>query len=161
MEASVIRAVVVSISDTRNDTNDISGDTLVRLLTESGAEMSEKLIVTDDFEEIRQTLHSISQTSVNLIVTTGGTGLAPRDNTPEATQAVVEKEIPGIGEAMRAGTLKFTKFAIISRGIAGIVNETLIINLPGSVKGVEQCFEIVEPILGHAVAQIGGNTSHD
>lgn len=156
-----IRAIVLSISDTRNAADDVSGDALVDLLSEIDARIEEKIIVTDDFENLRQTLYALCEREdVNLIVTTGGTGLAGRDNTPEATAAVIEKEVPGLAEAMRIETLKNTPFAMLSRGVCGIRNQTLIINLPGSPKAVRECFEIIKPVLPHAVDLLKGNTGH-
>lgn len=156
-----ISAVVVSVSDTRREEDDISGDVLVRLLSAAGANVVEKLIVSDDFAGLRETLYTITEREgVNLIMTTGGTGLAERDNTPEATLSVIDREAPGLAEAMRAATLKNTPFAMLSRGVCGVRNSTLIINLPGSPKGVEECFEVIKPVLQHAVDQIVGNTRH-
>lgn len=124
--------------------------------------MVERLIVQDDLIGLRETLYSLSERDdVNLIVTTGGTGFAERDNTPEATLMVIERETPGLAEAMRAATLKNTPFAMLSRGVCGIRNSTLIINLPGSPKGVEECFEVVRPVLQHAIDQISGNVKHE
>ena len=159
MGANVI-AAVVSVSDTRNEETDHSGDRLVELLTSYGAEVREKLIVTDDFENLRQTLFSLTETDINLILTTGGTGLAARDNTPEATLAVIEREVPGIPEALRSVSAKHTKFAMLSRGVAGIRNSTLIVNLPGSLKGVGQCFDVISPILSHSTDLLRGETNH-
>ncbi len=155
-----IRAFVVTVSDSRDETDDVSGETLVGLLEESGAVVLEKMIVSDDFENLRQTLYSLTETEANLILTTGGTGFAERDNTPEATQFVIEKETPGISEAIRSETAKHTKFAMLSRGVSGIRNRTLIINLPGSPKGVKECFEVIRDILPHAVNLISGKTEH-
>ncbi|MDQ3257875.1 MAG: MogA/MoaB family molybdenum cofactor biosynthesis protein, partial [Acidobacteriota bacterium] len=98
--------------------------------------------------------------NVNLIVTTGGTGFSPRDNTPEATRAVIEREAPGLAEAMRAETLRQTPMAMISRGVCGIRSGALIINLPGSPAGVRECFNVIKPVLGHAVALLEGKP-HD
>jgi molybdenum cofactor synthesis domain-containing protein len=95
-----------------------------------------------------------------MILTTGGTGLAPRDNTPEATRGVIDREAPGIAEALRRETACRTPMAMLSRAIAGTRNGTLIINLPGSPKGVEECFEVLRPILAHALEQLAGNTKH-
>lgn len=157
-----ICAVVVTISDSRDEKTDVSGVTLTGLLISSGAEITGKILVSDDFENLRQTLYSLSEREdVNLIITTGGTGLAARDNTPEATQAVIEREVPGIAEAMRVETLKNTPLAMLSRGVCGVRNKTLIINLPGSPKGVQECFEIIKPVLQHAVNLIAGKTSHN
>jgi len=155
-----IRAIVVSVSDTRTVENDISGDALVEGLKGIDAKVLEKIIVPDDFEGLRQTLYSLTETDANLILTTGGTGFAERDNTPEATLAVIEREAPGISEAMRFETTKNTKFAMLSRGVSGIRNGTLIINLPGSPKGAKECFDVVKDVLRHAIKLIEGETSH-
>ena len=157
-----IKAVVVSISDTRTEQTDVSGVTLIGLLIGIGAEIVEKRIVTDDFENLRQTLTVLTERGdVNLIITSGGTGLAERDNTPEATRAVIEREVPGISEAMRLQTLKNTPTAMLSRGVCGIKNQTLIVNLPGSPRAVQECFAAIKSILQHAVNQIGGKTKHN
>ena len=157
-----IRAIVVTVSDSREDETDVSGVTLVGLLLEIGAEVDEKIIVSDDFENLRQTLYSLTEREdINLIITTGGTGLAERDNTPEATRAIIEREVPGIAEAMRIETLKNTQLAMLSRGVCGVRNDTLIINLPGSPKAVKECFEIIKPVLNHAVNLLEGKTSHE
>jgi molybdenum cofactor synthesis domain-containing protein len=97
---------------------------------------------------------------VNLIVTTGGTGFAPRDTTPEATRAVIEREAPGLAEAMRFESLKKTPTAMLSRAVCGIRGNCLIVNLPGSPKAVRECFDIIKPVLPHAVALIAGQTEH-
>lgn len=156
-----IKAIVVSVSDSRQEDDDVSGVTLLGLLISIGAEVHEKIIVSDDFENLRQMLYALTEREdVNLIITTGGTGFADRDNTPEATRAVIEKEAPGMAEAMRMETLKKTPMAMLSRGVCGIRNHTLIINLPGSPKAVQECFEIIEPVLQHAVNLISGETIH-
>ena len=112
-------------------------------------------------DDLRQTLYVLTEREeVNLIITTGGTGFAERDNTPEATRAVIEKEAPGIAEAMRIETTKINPRAMLSRGVCGIRNDTLIINLPGSPKGVQECFEVIRPILQHAVNLLAGDTKH-
>jgi molybdenum cofactor synthesis domain-containing protein len=161
MENIQISAIILSVSDSRTHANDLSGDSLVDLIESIGGEVVEKLIVSDDFEDLRQTLYSLMERGdVNLIVTTGGTGLGPRDNTPEATHAVIEREAPGLAEAMRNETLKNTPFAMLSRGVCGIRGNTLIINLPGSPKGVEECFEVIRPVLQHAVNLVVGKTDH-
>ncbi len=156
-----IKAIVVTVSDSRRENDDISGVTLVGLLLANGAEIVDKIIVSDDFEDLRNTLFSLSELEeANLIITTGGTGFAPRDNTPEATRAVIEREAQGLAEAMRAETLKNTPMAMLSRGVCGIRGKTLIINLPGSPKGVIECFDVIKNVLPHAVNLIGGNTEH-
>jgi len=156
-----IRAVAVTVSDSRSEADDVSGRTLVEILLAAGAEIIEKIIVSDDFDDLRQTLYVLTEREdVNLIVTTGGTGFATRDNTPEATRAVIEKEAPGLAEAMRFETSRINAKAMLSRGICGIRNNTLIINLPGSPKGVKECFAVIEPVLPHAVNLLAGNTKH-
>src|SRR6185503_4829670 len=130
-----IRAVVVTVSDSRSEETDVSGVTLLGLLLSVGAEAHEKIIVSDEFEDLRQTLADLCERDdVNLIFTTGGTGFSARDNAPEATRIIIEKEAPGLAEAMRAETLKNTPFAMLSRGVCGIRGSTLIVNLPGSPK---------------------------
>ena len=156
-----IRAIVVTVSDSRSETDDVSGVTLAGLLQEIGAEIVDKIIVSDEFEDLRNTLYSLTEREdANLVVTTGGTGFAPRDNTPEATRAVIEREAQGLAEAMRFETLKKTPTAMLSRSVCGIRGKTLIINLPGSPKGVRECFEVIKPVLQHAVNLLTGNTKH-
>ena len=161
MNQTNIKAVVVTVSDSRTEATDISGVTLVGLLIGIGAEIVEKIITSDDFENLRQTLYTLSEREdVNLIVTSGGTGFAPRDNTPEATRSVIEREAQGLAEAMRSETAKKTPTAILSRAVCGIRNSTLIINLPGSPKGVVECFEVIKPVLPHAINLLAGKTKH-
>jgi molybdenum cofactor synthesis domain-containing protein len=156
-----IRAIAITVSDSRKEADDISGETLLEALISIGAEVHEKIIVSDDFDDLRQTLYVLTERAdVNLIVTTGGTGFSTRDNTPEATRAVIEKEAPGLAEAMRSETSKINPKAILSRGVCGIRNHTLIVNLPGSPKGVEECFDVIKPVLQHAVNLLAGNTRH-
>ncbi len=156
-----IKAIVVTVSDSRVEADDASGKKLVNLLESAGAEVVEKIIVSDDFDDLRQTLYVLTEREdVNLIVTTGGTGFAARDNTPEATRAVIEKEAPGLAEAMRFETSRINPKAMLARGVCGIRNNTLIINLPGSPNGVDECFAVIEPVLPHAVNLLAGNTKH-
>ncbi len=157
-----IRAVAVTVSDSRKESEDVSGVTLLGLLLSIGAEVHEKIIVSDDFDNLRQTLFALSERDdVNLVVTTGGTGFAPRDNTPEATRAVIERDAPGLAEAMRLETLKKTPLAMLSRGVCGIRRATLIVNLPGSPRAVQECFEVIRPVLQHAVNLISDQTRHN
>ncbi len=161
MNETKIKAVVLTVSDSRAEATDVSGATLVKLLIGSGAEIVEKIIVSDDYETLRQTLLDLTEReAVNLIVTSGGTGFAPRDNTPEATRSVIEREAQGLAEAMRFETAKKTPTAILSRAVCGIRNSTLIINLPGSPKGVVECFEVIKPVLPHAINLLAGKTKH-
>jgi molybdenum cofactor synthesis domain-containing protein len=156
-----IRAIVITVSDSRTATDDVSGLTLVELLSGVGAEIVEKIIVSDDFEDLRNTLYSLSEREdANLIITTGGTGFAERDNTPEATRAIIEKEAQGLAEAMRFETLKKTPMAMLSRGVCGIRGKILIINLPGSPNGVRECFEVIKTVLPHAINLLAGRLKH-
>ncbi len=156
-----IKAIVVTVSDTRHKDDDISGVSLVGLLIGMGAEVVDKIIISDDFETLRKVLYGLTERDdVNLIVTTGGTGFAERDNTPEATRAVIEREAPGLAEAIRSESLKKTPMAMLSRGVCGIRHNTLIINLPGSPTGAVECFEVVKPVLPHAIDLLAGNTKH-
>ncbi len=158
---SQIKVIVVTVSDTRLEDNDLSGVTLIGLLLSIRAEIVEKIIVSDEFEDLRNSLYSLTtRDDVNLIITTGGTGFGPRDNTPEATRAVIEREAPGLSEAMRLETLKKTPMAMLSRGVCGIRNNILIINLPGSPTGVRECFEVIKDVLPHAINLISGKTKH-
>jgi molybdopterin adenylyltransferase len=157
-----IKAAVVTVSDSRHAANDLSGKRLTELLLAIDAEITETILVTDELEHLRNTLYNLTERSdINLIITTGGTGFAPRDNTPEATRGVIEREAPGLAEAMRRETAGKTPMSMLSRGICGIRGTTLIINLPGSPKGVEECFEVISPVLQHAIDLIQGNTIHD
>jgi molybdopterin adenylyltransferase len=127
------------------------------LLTDLGAEIVAQKILSDDLDPLTAALKEFSDwRNVNLIVTTGGTGFSPRDNTPEATLAVIEREAPGLAEAMRMVTLKQTPMAMISRGVCGIRSGTLIINLPGSPKAVRESFAVIAPVLNHAIALLSG-----
>jgi molybdopterin adenylyltransferase len=158
-----IRAVVITLSDacSRGEREDTSGAALVQLLTDRGAEIVETKILSDDLDPLIQSLTDFAQRDdVNLIITTGGTGLGPRDNTPEATKQVIEREAPGIAEAIRAESLKATPMAMISRGVCGIRSGTLIINLPGSPKAVKESFAVIAPVLSHALDLLAGKTSH-
>jgi molybdopterin adenylyltransferase len=158
-----IRAVVITSSDACSvgDREDTSGRILVELLTELGAEIVAKVIVNDDLDPLAHKLRAYTDLKhVNLIVTTGGTGFGPRDNTPEATLQVIEREAPGLAEAMRMGTLKNTPMAMISRGVCGIRSGTLIINLPGSPKAVRESFDVIRPVLPHAIALLEGQAAH-
>ncbi len=146
-------ALVLTLSDTAaaGKREDLSGPEAARILEAAGFELRPVEILPDDRAAIEGRLLRACSEGIRLVVTTGGTGLAPRDVTPEATLAVVEKVVPGISELMRLEGLKKTPRAALSRGIAGFRQGTLIINVPGSVKGVRECLEAVRPILAHAV----------
>lgn len=161
---SGIHAVVITVSDAcaSGEREDTSGKTLAQLLTDVGAQIVETRILSDDLEPLVQALYEVSERDdVNLIVTTGGTGLGPRDNTPEATEAVIEREAPGIAEAIRAESLKATPMAMLSRGVCGVRSGTLIINLPGSPNAVKESFAVVAPVLAHALELLAGRTAHN
>lgn len=158
-----IQAVVITVSDacSRGEREDTSGSNLKQLLTDHGAQIVESAILSDDLEPLERSLrHFAERDDVNLIVTTGGTGLGPRDNTPEATLRVIEREVPGIAEAIRSESLKVTAMAMISRGVCGVYSNALIINFPGSPKAVKETFAVVAPVLAHAVDLLAGNTTH-
>lgn len=156
-----IRATVLTASDSRRLEDDLSGATLVGLLKGMGAEINEHVVVSDDLTDIRETLVRLTDSGdTDLIVTTGGTGFSPRDNMPEATRSVIDREAPGLAEAMRRETSGKTPMAMLSRGIAGMRHQTLIVNLPGSPKAVQECFDVIRPVLQHAVELLGGKTDH-
>ena len=160
---SKINAVVITASDAcaRGEREDASGAALVQLLTDLGAEIVATKILSDDLDPLIETLIDFAdRDDVNLIITTGGTGLGPRDNTPEATRLVIEREAPGIAEAIRAESLKVTPMAMISRGVCGVRSGALIVNLPGSPKAVKESFAVIAPVLPHAMDLLAGRTSH-
>jgi len=154
-----IRAAVLTVSDrsARGEREDASGPLLAELLREAGASVVIQEVVSDELEPLAERLRNLAdREDVNLLVTTGGTGLSLRDNTPEATRAVVEREVPGLAEAMRAETLRQTPTAMLSRAVCGVRSGALVVNLPGSPKGVRECFAVIRPVLGHAVAILAG-----
>ena len=161
--ATQIRAIVITVSDacSRGERQDESGDTLVRLLSDLGADVISHEIVSDDLEPLAELLkQEADHSDANLIVTTGGTGFGPRDNTPEATHKVIERAAPGLSEAMRAESLKHTPMGMISRGVCGIRAHCLIVNLPGSPKAVAESFAVIKPVLPHVVELLAGKTRH-
>jgi molybdenum cofactor synthesis domain-containing protein len=146
-------ALVMTISDSAaaGKREDLSGPEAKRILEDIGFIVRSIDILPDDRHAIESRLRLAADEGFNLVVTSGGTGLSPRDVTPEATAAVVEKNVPGIADLMRIESLKITPRAALSRAVSGIRGATLIINLPGSVKGVRECLMAVGPILGHAI----------
>lgn len=159
-----IRAAVLTVSDKgyAGKREDLSGPLLSELLQKIGAEVVNYSIVPDERAEIERALVWLAdEVGVDLVLTTGGTGPAPRDVTPEATQAVIEREMPGLAEALRFEGYRRTKLAVLSRGIAGIRRQTLIVNLPGNPRAVREGMEILSPILPHAIQMLRGvHTEH-
>ena len=155
-----MRAAVVTVSDgvSAGVREDTSGDLLEELLAGEGFEV-ERSVVPDDADVIADALRALGDSGVALVLTTGGTGFAPRDVTPEATQAVIEREAPGIAEAIRADALARTPHALLSRGIAGIRGTTLVVNFPGSTGGCRDGFEVVRPALWHGLELAAGETA--
>ena len=155
-----LRVAILTISDrsSRGERLDSSGPTLERVVQSQGWSASFVEIIPDDFAVIQHTLTGWCDSgNLDVILTTGGTGFGPRDVTPEATQAVLERPAPGIAEAMRLAGLQVTPHAMLSRGVCGIRGRTLIINLPGSPKGAVESLQVVLPVLPHAVALLQGD----
>ena len=153
------KAAVLTVSDKGSvgQREDLSGAELEKLLGEAGFCVTGRFIVPDDRNLIVGKLTEMCDFGgVDLILTTGGTGFSPRDVTPEATCDVIHRAVPGIPEAMRLKSLEITKMAMLSRSAAGIRNKTLIINMPGSLKAVRECFEVILPVLPHAMEILTG-----
>ena len=156
-----MKAAVVTVSDgvVAGDREDQSGDLLADLLTADGYEV-ERRTVPDDRDAIAEAIAELAE-EVPLVLTTGGTGLAPRDVTPEATADVVERTAPGIAEAIRADATAKTPHGLLSRGVAGIRDRTLVVNLPGSPGGCRDGFAVLRPALRHALELLAGEqTAH-
>ena len=153
-----LRVAILTVSDkgSTGERKDLSGPALAESL-EGKAQVLNQEIVPDEFEEIRAKLLSYCDQGMDIVFTTGGTGFAPRDVTPEATQTVIEKQVPGIAEAIRAKSMEITPLAMLSRATAGIHGKTLIINLPGSPKAALECLEVFLPVMNHAVETLRGD----
>jgi molybdopterin adenylyltransferase len=153
MMNSSITVGVLTISDrsARNEREDLSGPAIQKILKNNGFDLNEYKIVPDEKNEIKKIFSDWVNEEIHLILTTGGTGFAPRDITPEATMEFIEKETPGISEFLRYKSYQKTPHASLSRAVSGIKNKTLIINLPGSPKAATECVEILIPILPHAI----------
>jgi molybdenum cofactor synthesis domain-containing protein len=159
MAQTVIRALAVTVSNRASAGvyEDRSGPVLVELLRAAGCSVVDGPVVVADGEPVEAVLLEAVEEGYDAVVTTGGTGLTPGDLTPEMTRRVLEKEIPGIAEALRsAGAAAGVPTAILSRGLAGVAGHTLIVNLPGSTGGVRDGVAVLAPVLGHAISQING-----
>ena len=146
--------LTVSTSTAAGEGQDLSGPALAQAAAGAGAEIVARDLVADDQAAIEAWLRTQSEAGIELILTTGGTGLTPDDVTPEATLAVIERAVPGLAEAMRAESLRYTPMAMLSRAVAGAAGASLIINFPGNPKAIGQLFPVVEPVLKHAVATL-------
>ncbi|HVS48738.1 MAG TPA: MogA/MoaB family molybdenum cofactor biosynthesis protein [Candidatus Dormibacteraeota bacterium] len=157
------KAHVITISDrvSARKMEDKSGPALVRILTNAGFEVSAPEVVPDSQQDIADAMESAVVRGVDVVVTTGGTGLGPRDVTPQVTSKVIDFEVPGIAEAMRRAGAATTPMAALSRGIVGVRGHTLIINVPGSAKGAAESLDAVIPVLGHAIRLLHGDTAHE
>jgi len=157
------RAHVITVSDgvSAGTREDVSGPALVAILQRAGFQVSGPEVVPDSEERIREVVGAAVAAGADLVATTGGTGLGPRDVTPQATATLIDYEVPGLGELMRrAGSAK-TPMASLSRSLAGVRGESLILNLPGSRSGATESLEAVLPALGHAIQLLHGHTKHE
>ncbi|MCL2155504.1 MAG: molybdopterin adenylyltransferase [Leptospirales bacterium] len=148
-----INVGIVTISDrsSKGEREDLSGIEIKKWCAKMGFIVSSEKIIPDELEVIKKTLIDMCDMNLNLIVTTGGTGFAPRDVTPEATKSIIEKEVPGFAEVMRMKSLQITPHAMLSRAVSGIRKRTLIINLPGSPKGARENLEFIEKAIPHGL----------
>ena len=159
----MISAAVVTVSDSAHlgARDDKSGPAVIERLTKSGFAITRKCVIPDDRPLIAQTLREIVDTrTASAVFTTGGTGVAPRDVTPEATRDVIDREIPGLSEAMRMKGLSSTPFAVLSRAVVGVRGASLIVNLPGSPRGALQSLDAILELVPHVLDLIEGRTDH-
>jgi len=156
----VIQAGVITVSDrgSRGEREDLSGREVENLLATMDIRVTATIIIPDEKDIIEETLKDFADNKgLDLIVTTGGTGVSPRDVTPDATLEIIDKQVPGMAEAMRQASLAVTPHAMISRAVAGIRGSSLIVNLPGSPRGVRENLAVVLPALSHAIEKIKGD----
>ncbi|HEX3027068.1 MAG TPA: MogA/MoaB family molybdenum cofactor biosynthesis protein [Clostridia bacterium] len=157
------RAAIITSSDSgyRGEREDLSGKVIKEIVELNGYEVVSMTLLPDEQKMLSEAMAEIAdQNKAELILTTGGTGFSQRDCMPEATRAVIEREVPGIPEAMRAFSAQYTKRAMLSRAAAGIRKSTLIINLPGSPKAVRECLEFIIPELGHGIEILTGEANN-
>ena len=156
-ELTGIRVAVLTVSDrvAAGARDDAGGGALCQLLEDAGAELVSRAVVPDEREPITEALRAMTG-DADVVLTTGGTGLGPRDLTPEATRAVLDREAPGIAEALRHASLAITPFAMLSRATAGLTGRTLVVNLPGNPKAVREEWAVLAPVLAHAVETARG-----
>ena len=152
------RARVITVSDrsAQGVRPDTSGPLLAGLLAELGFAVGDVVVVPDEVEDVQEALRAAVADGCELVLTTGGTGLSPRDVTPEATRPLLEREAPGIAEALRAQSRDAVPTSVLSRGLAGTIGRSLVVNLPGSTGGVRDGVAVLRPVVGHAVAQLRG-----
>ncbi len=151
---TIFKVAIITCSDKgfRGQREDTSGAYIVDYMRNIDFQVVEKIIISDDLKSIKdKLLYYADDIKVDLILTTGGTGFSPRDNTPEATKEVILREVPGISEMLRMESYKVTKKAYLSRGVSGIRNRTLIINLPGSLKAVKECLSYLDNVFNHGL----------
>lgn len=155
------RAIVITVSDRchRGEQTDLSGPAVASVLADAGAQVIEMLVLPDERPELTSALRAAAAGS-DLVVTTGGTGLAARDVTPEATLEVCERLVPGLAEVMREDGKRHTPFAALGRGVCGVCGSALVLNVPGSPAGARSSLLAVLPLLGHALDLLAGNTVH-
>jgi len=158
-----MRAAVITVSDSgyRGEREDLSGPAIVSMLEEAGYEVVSTILLPDEEKMLADEMARIADEGIaDLILTTGGTGFSLRDRTPEATKSVVERDVPGIPEAMRNYSMQFTNRAMLSRAAAGIRRQTLIVNMPGSPKAVRECLEFILPALDHGLGILLGRDTN-
>jgi len=155
-----VKAAVLTVSDrvSRGEAADGSGDTLAELLEADGYDVVRR-VVPDEADEIAAAIAALACDAA-LVLTTGGTGVAPRDVTPEATRTAIDREVPGIAEALRASSVAKTPHGLLSRGVAGIRGATLVVNLPGSTGGCRDGYAVLQPALGHALSLLRDEPTH-
>ena len=157
---SAVRAAVITVSTkgAAGERADESGPAMREGLSAAGHEVVSATLVTDDAGKIASAILDAVRAGANVVLTSGGTGLSPNDVTPEATRRVIEREVPGIAEALRARSLEKTPHGMLSRGVAGAIGRTLVVNLPGSPRAVRESLETLLPVLPHAIELLGGES---